>query len=153
MLPAIGAWPGTEAGLGAPAAVWRGLAGLLFALGLARTLAVFQLEQDRTLEEAEREGIVARARERLGRELSDRVAQHLYAVGLLLGEAASRSGPDDPIHQALTELDASIDELRRFMQEGEAEARAELAAEDASPDPFARMVVPLGRPRTDQSPA
>jgi hypothetical protein len=54
MVPAWG-WAGTTSVLGVPAEVWRSLAGLLFALGLARTLAVFQLEQDRRLEAAEQE--------------------------------------------------------------------------------------------------
>jgi signal transduction histidine kinase len=116
MVPPIGAWPGTEWLLGAPAEVWRALVGMLFAVALARTLGVFQLEQDRKLEEAEHRAIVAQTRERIGRELSDRVAQHLYAVGLLLGDVASQTTADDPIHRALGELDVSLDELRRFMQ-------------------------------------
>ncbi len=52
MLPDVGAWGGTDWLLGKPAEMWRSLAGLLFALGLARTLAVFQLEQDHRLEAA-----------------------------------------------------------------------------------------------------
>ncbi len=123
MVPPIGAWGGTDWLLGAPAELWRALAGALFALGLARTLAVFQLEQDRALEAAERQAIVAQTRQRLGRELSDRVAQHHYAVGLLLGDAVGHTPADAPLRRALTELDVSLDELRRFMQDGEAEAR------------------------------
>ena len=143
-VPSIGAWPGTEWLLGAPPEVWRALTGSLFALGLARTLAVFQLEQDRALEEAEHQAVVAQTRARLGRELSDSLAQRLYAVGLLLGEAASRSAPDDPIHRALAELDASIDELRGFMQAGEAEVRADPATGSVAP-PSSEPAVPTGR--------
>jgi signal transduction histidine kinase len=112
MLPGIGIWPGTEWLLGMPAELWRGLAGAVFALALVRTLAVFQLEQDRVLEEAERRAIIAQARERLAHELSDSVIQRLYGVGLLLGGLASQLPPSDPIHAALRELDESITALR-----------------------------------------
>jgi signal transduction histidine kinase len=112
MLPGIGIWPGTEWLAGMPAELWRGLAGGAFALALARTLAAFQLEQDRLLEEAERRAIVAGARERLAHELSDGVIQRLYAVGLLLGGLAAQLPPSDPIHTALRELDESIQALR-----------------------------------------
>ena len=123
MVPGVGAWPGTTSLLGVPAEVWRSLSGLLFALGLARTLAVFQLEQDARLEAAEHRAIVAQARERLARELSDGVIQHLYAVGLLLGSAAVEAPADDPIHAALGELDTSIAVLRTALLDGEAAAR------------------------------
>lgn len=112
MLPGVGRWAGTEWLLGMPAELWRGLAGGMFALALARTLAVFQLEQDRLLEEAERRAIIALARERLAHELSDSVIQRLYAVGLLLTGLASQLPPGDPIHPALRELDGSIAALR-----------------------------------------
>jgi signal transduction histidine kinase len=131
MVPSIGAWPGTEWLLDAPAEVWRALVGMLFAVALARTLGVFQLEQDRTLEEAEHRAIVAQTRERIGRELSDRVAQHLYAVGLLLGPVAAQADADDAIHRALGELDVSLGGLRRFMQDSEADSRGQRAARGA----------------------
>src|SRR5581483_6812699 len=70
MLSGLGGWPGTESALAIPAEVWRGLAGALFALGMARTLAVFQLEQDRLVEEAERWAMAVQARERLSHALS-----------------------------------------------------------------------------------
>jgi len=127
MLPGLGTWPGTEWLLGAPAEVWRGLAGALFALGLARTLAVFQLEQDHALEAAERRAIAAQARERLAHDLSDGVIQRLYAVGLLLGDTARQLPADHPIHQALAELDGSIGTLRGAILDAQAQARAELA--------------------------
>src|SRR6266540_3460971 len=106
MVPPIGPWAGTEWLLGAPAEVWRALAGL-------------QLEQDRSLEEAEHRVIAAQARERLGRELSDNVVQHLYAVGLLLEEVASRDPADHQVHHALAELDTSMSTLQHFIQDGE----------------------------------
>jgi signal transduction histidine kinase len=140
MLPGLGIWPGTEWLLGAPAELWRGVAGALFALGLARTLAVFQLEQDRSLEAAEHRVIMAQARERLAHELSDGVIQRLYAVGLLLGGTASQLPPDDPIHVGLRELDASIETLRSAILDAEAEAQADLTA----PDPLARELATAG---------
>jgi signal transduction histidine kinase len=115
MLPGLGIWSGTEWLLGIPAEVWRGLAGTLFAFGLVRTLAVFQLEQDRLVEEAERRAIAAQARERLAQQLSDGVIQRLYAVGLLLGGVASQLPADDPIHIGLRELDESITALRSLI--------------------------------------
>lgn len=59
MAPAAGPWPNTDWLLGAPAEVWGGLAGLLFAL--ARILAVFQREHDHALEVAERQIMAAQA--------------------------------------------------------------------------------------------
>lgn len=71
--------------------------------------------------------------------------QHLYAVDLLLGEAASRPSADDPVHRALAELDASTHELRRFMQDSAVETRAELATGDPPldpcPNPPARLTI------------
>lgn len=125
MLPGLGIWPGTHWLLGTPAELWRGLAGALFVLGMARTLAVFQLEQDRLVEEAERRAIVAQARERLAHELSDGVIQRLYAVGLLLEAPASQLPPNDPVHAALRELDVSIAELRAMLLEAQANPQPE----------------------------
>lgn len=132
MLPGIGIWPGTEWLLGVPAELWRGLAGGALALALARTLAVFQLEQDRLLEEAERRAIVAQARERLSHELSDGVIQRLYAVGLLLGGVASQLPPGDPIHTALRELDESITTLRSTIIDPQAGSTPAPRPEDAT---------------------
>jgi len=115
LLPGFGSWAGTEALVGVPAEIWRALAGGLLALGLSRTLAVSELEQDRAIEDAERRAIASQARERLARELSDGVIQRLYAVGLLLGQTAHGLPPDDPVHRALKELDASIEALRETL--------------------------------------
>ncbi|MCC6179297.1 MAG: histidine kinase dimerization/phosphoacceptor domain-containing protein [Chloroflexi bacterium] len=147
MLPSVGVWPGSEWFLGMPAQVWRGAAGLLFALGLTRILAVFQLEQDRVVEAAERRVIAAHARERLAHELSDGVIQRLYAVGLLLSAAAQRTPVDDPLHTALEELDGSIQSLRESIVRAEADAQAELTEDllplaepaDSRPDPSSRL--------------
>jgi signal transduction histidine kinase len=126
MLPGLGVWAGTECLLGAPAELWRGLAGALFAVGLTRLLAVFSIEQDRILEAAEHRAITLQARERLGHELSDGVIQRLYAVGLLLGGTASQLPADDPIHLGLRELDASIETLRAAIVSARAQAEADL---------------------------
>ncbi|MGE3911085.1 MAG: hypothetical protein AB7K36_17135, partial [Chloroflexota bacterium] len=53
MLPATADWAGTDWLLGAPSELWRALSGIVLAIGTARTLQVFQLEQDRAVEEAE----------------------------------------------------------------------------------------------------
>lgn len=142
MVPGVGAWPGTTSLLGVPAEVRRSLAGLLFALGLARTLAVFQLEQDRRLEAAEQDAIEARARAWLARELSDGVIQHLYAVGLLLGGAAAQAPADDPIHTALSELDTSIAALRTAIMDGEA-AQAATGFPNSAADSLAERSLPV----------
>lgn len=145
MLPGIGIWPGTESLFGVPAEVWRGLAGALFALGLARTLAVFQIERDRAVEAAERRAIAAHARERLAHELSDGVIQRLYAVGLLLGGTASQLPADDPIHLALGELDDSIRQLRAAILEAEAQAQADLSPAGGTDGPDAEPSGPSAR--------
>ncbi|MFN8633194.1 MAG: histidine kinase [Chloroflexota bacterium] len=118
MLPGVGIWPGTERLLGMPAEVWRGLSAACFAFGLARILAELQLEQDRLLEEAERQVIDVQCRERLARELSDSVIQRLYAVGLLLGGVVGDLPPDDPARRAVRELDESITALRNVILDG-----------------------------------
>jgi signal transduction histidine kinase len=77
------------------------------------------------LEAAEHRAIAAQARERLAHELSDGVIQRLYAVGLLLGDTASKLPPDDPIHLGLRELDDSIETLRTAILDAQAQAQAQ----------------------------
>jgi signal transduction histidine kinase len=130
MLPGVGIWPGTEVVFGVPAEVWRGLTGAVFTLGMARTLAVFQIEQDRLAEDAERRAIMMQARERLATELSDSVIQRLYAVGLLLGNLAHQLPPNDPVHVGLRELDESIHALRAIIVDTQAEPESTLGERD-----------------------
>lgn len=123
LVPPFGPWSGTAWLFGIPAEFWRALSGLLFAIGLARALVLLQADLDHEAAETARRLVEGRIRERLGRELADSVAQHLYAVGLMLGEAAQRQPAEAPVRRALAELDTSLDELRGFLTASEVAAR------------------------------
>ena len=80
---------------GLPIELWRGLSGLAITLFFTRMLEVFDIEQARRIEQAERVEAVLEERDRIARELHDGIIQRLYAVGLNL-EAARDQIDDEP---------------------------------------------------------
>lgn len=57
-------------------------------------------------------GDIAEERDRIARDLHDHVVQRLFIVGLKLAGATQHCALDEPIEQALAEIDAAITELR-----------------------------------------
>src|SRR5690606_24409016 len=105
---------------GLPIELWRGLAGLAITLFFTRMLEVFDIEQARRIEQAERVEAVLEERDRIARELHDGIIQRLYAVGLNL-EAARDQIDDEPaesktrIEYVMEKLDESIRDIRHYI--------------------------------------
>ena len=78
-------------GLGIPIEVLRSAAGLLIAVAIIVALDLFEQETDRALAAARGGELLARERERIGRDLHDGIIQSIYAAGLHLDEASARS--------------------------------------------------------------
>ena len=96
------------------------MAGLAIAVFVIRMLEIFDIEQARRMEEADRVETVLEERDRIARELHDGIIQYLYAVGLNL-EAAWDQLEDDPgesrarIEFVMEKLDESIREIRHYI--------------------------------------
>lgn len=105
---------------GVPVQILRALCGAALTVLIIRTLHVFQEEQRRRLEAAERGRMLLEERERLGRELHDGVIQSIYAAGL--GLQAIKGRVNEPevvgprIELTLQQLDGAIADLRDFLQ-------------------------------------
>jgi signal transduction histidine kinase len=101
-------------GIGIPVEVFGSLVGLAMAVGVIRSLDLFEQETDRRLAEARRRELLARERDRIGRDLHDGIIQSIYAAGLHLEEARSASGdPRRGIGLVLGELERVTGEIRR----------------------------------------
>jgi signal transduction histidine kinase len=106
--------------LGIPIEVLRSVAGLVIAVAVITTLGLFEQETDRAILEARGRELLARERERIGRDLHDGVIQSIYAaglhlddIGLSLEEAAEE--PRAGIHRVMGELDRTIAEIRGYI--------------------------------------
>ncbi|MEW6662028.1 MAG: sensor histidine kinase [Bacillota bacterium] len=69
---------------GVPVPVFRSLAGIAISYYMIRSLELFDIENSRRLEIAERKQMVLDERERIGRDLHDGVIQNIYGVGLII---------------------------------------------------------------------
>jgi signal transduction histidine kinase len=103
--------------VGIPIEVLRSGAGLVIAIAIILALDLFEQETDRALAEARRRELLARERERIGRDLHDGIIQSIYAAGLHLDEASAALDPsaDAPrarIRTVLDELERIGDEIR-----------------------------------------
>jgi signal transduction histidine kinase len=103
--------------LGVPIEVLRSTAGLVIAVAVILALDLFEQETDRALAEARRRELLARERERIGRDLHDGIIQSIYAAGLHLEEAGAALEPSAEVPRArietvMTELERIGDEIR-----------------------------------------
>jgi signal transduction histidine kinase len=104
--------------LGIPIEVLRSATGLVIAVAIILALDLFEQETDRALAEARRRELLARERERIGRDLHDGIIQSIYAAGLHLEEARATlepaaEGPRGRIGTVLAELDRITGDIRR----------------------------------------
>ncbi len=100
--------------LGIPIEVFRSLIGLAMAVGVIRSLDLFEQETDRRLAEARRRELLAQERDRIGRDLHDGIIQSIYAAGLHLDEARAEGGDPRPrIGIVLGELERVTADIRR----------------------------------------
>jgi signal transduction histidine kinase len=103
---------------GIPIEVLRSVTGLAIAVAIIAALDLFEQETDRALAEARRRELLARERERIGRDLHDGIIQSIYAAGLHLEEASAELGGDEHaaggrIRTVLQELDRISRDIRR----------------------------------------
>jgi signal transduction histidine kinase len=104
--------------IGIPIEVLRSATGAVMAVAIIAALDLFEQETERALAEARRSELLARERERIGRDLHDGIIQSIYAAGLHLEEASAALAPDDEaprgrIRTVLAELDRIIGDIRR----------------------------------------
>jgi signal transduction histidine kinase len=102
---------------GVPIEVLRSLTGLVIAVAVILALDLFEQETDRALAEARRRELLARERERIGRDLHDGIIQSIYAAGLHLDEASaaldsSAELPRARIRTVLSELERISGDIR-----------------------------------------
>jgi signal transduction histidine kinase len=103
--------------LGVPIEVVRSMAGLVIAIAIILALDLFEQETDRALAEARRRELLARERERIGRDLHDGIIQSIYAAGLHLEEAGAALEPSAEVPRAriatvMSELEHIGDDIR-----------------------------------------
>ncbi|KUO50289.1 MAG: hypothetical protein APF76_11300 [Desulfitibacter sp. BRH_c19] len=87
----INFWPGTVLNTstftqltGMPVQHFRTALGLLMAYTIIRTITIFNVEQQRRVEEAERLSVLMKERKRFSIDLHDGVIQSIYAAGLVI---------------------------------------------------------------------
>ena len=102
--------------LGIPIEVLRSAAGLMIAVAIIVALDLFEQETDRALAAARRRELLARERERIGRDLHDGIIQSIYAAGLHLDEASALDPaaevPRARIRTVLGELERISNDIR-----------------------------------------
>ena len=78
--------------IGMPIEALRSIVGLAMAIGVVRSLELFEQETDRRLAEARRRELLASERDRIARDLHDGIIQSIYAAGLQLEAVAAHAG-------------------------------------------------------------
>ena len=110
-----------EQAVGAPAIIFRTLISLVIAITIIRSLEIFSLETQRTIEQLEQQQIINAEHERLARELHDGAIQKVYTAGLLVESAArlteSRSDLGSRLERAVVVLNDAIADLRHNLAE------------------------------------
>ncbi len=101
-----------------PIEVLRSATGLAIVVATIAALDLFEQETDRRLAEAGRRELLARERERIGRDLHDGIIQSIYAAGLHLEEAMAtlepaQEGPRSRLRTVLSELERISGDIRR----------------------------------------
>jgi len=126
--PPVGFFPGNilntdtfEQIVGIPAILFRALLSLVIAIAVIRSLEVFDLETQRTIEELEQRQIVNAEFERLARDLHDGAIQKVYTAGLLVESASHLAEPKTEIGSRLARavlvLNDAIADLRHNLAE------------------------------------
>jgi len=107
--------------IGIPAVLFRALISIIIAVTIIRSLEVFDLETQRTIEKLEQQQIITAEHERLARDLHDGSIQKVYTAGLLV-ESASRMADSKTeigsrLERAVVVLNDAIVDLRHNLTE------------------------------------
>lgn len=105
---------------GIPVQVFRAAAGFIIAYSIIRVLEIFDLENRRRLEEAEKYQAVFQERTRIAQDLHDTIIQSVYAIGLNLENCLYLVDEDKGrakqyISETLGRLNTIIAELRNYI--------------------------------------
>ncbi len=124
----INFWPGTVLNTstfaqltGMPVQHFRTGLGLLMAYTIIRTINIFNVEQDRRLEEAERLSVLMKERKRFSIDLHDGVIQSIYAAGLVIEtsqdmlEKGEREKANEQLEIVKKRLNTALIELRSYI--------------------------------------
>jgi signal transduction histidine kinase len=125
--PTVNFFPGNilnvrtfEQAIGVPPIIFRTLTTLVIAVAIIRSLEIFTLETQRTIEELEQQQMINAEHERLARELHDGAIQKVYTAGLLV-ESAAR------LTETKTELGARLERAVVVLNDAIADLRHNLA--------------------------
>lgn len=136
--------------IGIPMPVWRSLLGLILLVALLQSLEIFQVEIDRRVEEMERANILALERERIGRELHDRILQQIYAAALLTEALREQCGSQSSIGQVMDQillaLHRAIEDVRLYistLQGVSRPGRLRSLLEEIAQDPRFRSMIDI----------
>jgi len=107
--------------VGIPTVLFRTLISIIIAFTVIRSLEVFDLETQRTIEGLEQQQIINAEHERLARDLHDGAIQKVYTAGLLVESASrlaeSKTEIGSRLERAVVVLNDAIADLRRNLTE------------------------------------
>ncbi len=89
--------------------------GLVQAIFIIRSLAIFTEEIEKQLQEIKQAYLLSQERERIARELHDGVIQSLYGASLYLESLLGRSEIDEAVKEVQKVLEKSIADLRNYI--------------------------------------
>ena len=146
--PAIGFFPGNilnvqtfEQVTGIPPIIFRTLISIVIAIAIIRSLEIFTLETQRTIEKLEQQQIINAEHERLARELHDGAIQKVYTAGLLVESAArltdSKSDLGSRLERAVVVLNDAIADLRHNL--GELHPSNDVSSDETLPEMLQRL--------------
>ncbi|NLC76823.1 MAG: sensor histidine kinase [Clostridia bacterium] len=126
----VGFWPGNVLNTtvflkatGLPVQFFRASFGLMMAFTVIKTINIFNVEQQKRLEEAERISVLMEERERFSRDLHDGIIQSIYGAGLIIdaSQAMLKKEQYDQVHEHMLEakekLNKTIAELRDYIRD------------------------------------
>jgi signal transduction histidine kinase len=107
--------------VGVPPILFRTLISIVIVIAIIRSLEVFNLETQRTIEKLEQQQIISAEHERLARELHDGAIQKVYTAGLLVESASRLTKPETELgirlERAVVVLNDAIVDLRHNLAE------------------------------------
>lgn len=108
---------------GWPVQLVRAFLGMAMAFTVIKTINIFDLEQQKRLEEVERTNLIMKERERFSRDLHDGIAQSIYGAGLIIDASQEMLKREKypKVHQhmldAKSKLNDTIAELRDYIRD------------------------------------
>lgn len=106
-----------------PVQFFRALLGLLMAYTIIRTINIFNVEQQKRLEEADKLSVLIEERDRFSRDLHDGIIQSVYGVGLSIDSIQAMLNKDkteeasDHLNEVKKRLNNTIAELRNYIRD------------------------------------